>query len=351
MRSITLLLQLCFLATCAAQDTTPAVVNQEACSSKKLPYKEFVQRSRMGYEQEVQSAAKIGVSMPEPEDRLKALPSLETYEQRLNHSGFECIKITYLSDGLKVSGFIVKPSDTKGKRLPAIIYNRGGSREFGKLVPDSLFLQDYAFLAEGFVIFGSQYRGSDGGEGKHEFGGRDLQDIAALLSLARSLDYVDSKNVFMYGLSRGGMMTYLALKNNFPVNAAAVSAGPTDLAPLGRLRPEMARNYSEMIPDYGNDPNGTMKQRSVIEWPEKINTPLLLLHGTSDWRVPTEQTTEPCDQVTATAQDLFSGNLRERFPWFANTQRRGSPPRDRVVSSIHTLVSALLVTHLPLWGL
>ena len=290
MRSITLVLPLCFLATCVALDTTPPVVNQEACASKKLPYEEFVQRSRMGYEQEVQSAAKIGISMLAPEERLKALPSRETYDQRLNHSGFECTRITYMSDGLKVIGFILKPSDIKGKRLPVIIHNRGGSREFGKLAPDSLFLWDYPFLAEGFVIFASQYRGSDGGEGKDEFGGRDLQDVAALLSFARSQDYVDSKNVFMYGFSRGGMMTFLALKDNFPVNAAAVSAGPTDLASLGRLRSEMAKNYSEMIPDYLNDPNGTMKRRSAIEWPEKINTPLLLLHGTSDWRVPTEQT-------------------------------------------------------------
>lgn len=290
MRPITVLLPLCFLGTCAALDTTPAVIHQETCSSKKLAYEEFVERSRIGYEHELQSAARIGVSMPATEDRLKALPSREAYDQRLIHSGFECIKITYRSDGLKVIGFIVKPVDTHGKRLPAIIYNRGGSREFAKIVPDSLFLWDYAFLAEGFVIFASQYRGSDGGEGQDEFGGRDLDDVAALLSLARSLDYVDSKNIFMYGVSRGGMMTYLALKNSFLVNAAAVSAGPTDLASLGRLRPEMAKNYSEMIPGFKSDANGTLKQRSAMAWPEKINTPLLLLHGTSDWRVPTEQT-------------------------------------------------------------
>ncbi len=42
-------------------------------------------------------------------------------------------------------------------------------------------------------------RGSEGGEGKNKFGGRDLEDVAALLSLARGLDYVDNKNVFMYG--------------------------------------------------------------------------------------------------------------------------------------------------------
>jgi dipeptidyl aminopeptidase/acylaminoacyl peptidase len=290
MRSITLLLPLCFLATCAALDTTPTVVNQEACPSKRLQYEEFVARSRAGYEQEVQSAAKIGVNMPAPDDFMMVFPSRETYEQRLTHSGFECIRITYLSEGLKVIGFIFKPADTKVKRLPAIIYNRGGSREFAKIVPNGIFLWDYDFLAEGFVILASQYRGSDGGDGKDEFGGRDLNDVSSLLSLAQTLDYVDGKNIFMYGFSRGGVMTYLALKNNFAVKAAAVSAGPTDLAALGRLRPEIAKNYSEMIPDYGNDPTGTLNERSAIAWPEKINTPLLLLHGTSDWRVPTAQT-------------------------------------------------------------
>ena len=290
MRYLLLLLAICFLSPCAALGTNAGIVSQDTCPSQKRTYEEFLQRIRTGYEEEVQLAARIGIGMPAVEERLKAVPDRETYEKRLAHTGFECIKMTYLSDGVKVIGFILKPVEAGGKRLPAIIYNRGGSREFGKIVPDHLFLSEYEFLAQGFVIFASQYRGSDGGEGKDEFGGKDLQDVSSLLSLARSLDYVDSRNIFMYGVSRGGMMTYLALKNGFSVNAAAVSAGPTDLAALGRLRPEMAKNYSEMVPDYKADPVGTMKARSAMEWPEKINTPLLLLHGTADWRVPTDQT-------------------------------------------------------------
>ena len=44
----------------------------------------------------------------------------------------ECYKIKYLSDGLKVVGFVVKPKKG-GLKFPVIIYNRGGNREFGKI--------------------------------------------------------------------------------------------------------------------------------------------------------------------------------------------------------------------------
>src|SRR5687767_12287583 len=39
--------------------------------------------------------------------------------------------ITYLSDGLKVKGYLAIP--VKGEKLPCVIYNRGGNREFGTL--------------------------------------------------------------------------------------------------------------------------------------------------------------------------------------------------------------------------
>src|SRR5688572_20650791 len=44
----------------------------------------------------------------------------------------EIYGITYLSDGLKVNGLLVQPKK-KGK-YPAIIYNRGGNRNFGALL-------------------------------------------------------------------------------------------------------------------------------------------------------------------------------------------------------------------------
>jgi len=49
----------------------------------------------------------------------------------------ECYKIKYLSDGLKVVGFVVKPKATASK-YPVIIFNRGGNREFDKITKETL---------------------------------------------------------------------------------------------------------------------------------------------------------------------------------------------------------------------
>jgi len=280
-------LLLVVVGTAAAYDHDGTILKQEPCPVEKESYDEFIQRVRSSYEQEVQSAARIGVPMPAVEERMRALPDARNFANRKEHHGFECMQITYVSGGTKVIGFIYKPVDTAGKHLPVILYARGGSRDFGKIIPDHLFFPDHVFLEQGFIIVASQYRGVDGGEGHDEFGGKDLEDILSLVPLARGLEYADAKNLFLYGFSRGGMMTYLALKHGIRVNAAAVSAGPTDLASLGQLRPEMEKNYREMIPDYEKDPAGTTRERSALEWPEKINTPLLILHGTADWRVPT----------------------------------------------------------------
>jgi len=43
-----------------------------------------------------------------------------------------------------------------------------------------------------------------------------------IIPLVKSLGFIDMNNLFMYGESRGGMMTYQAIKRDFPVNAAAV---------------------------------------------------------------------------------------------------------------------------------
>jgi dipeptidyl aminopeptidase/acylaminoacyl peptidase len=81
-----------------------------------------------------------------------------------------------------------------------------------------------------------------------------VRDVLNLLPLARSLGYVDMHNVFMPGWSRGGMMTYLALKHHIPGNAVA--------------------------------------------WAEQIRVPVLILHGGADWR------SDPRSQALAFAQKM-----------------------------------------------
>src|SRR5258706_1306862 len=134
--------------------------------------------------------------------------SKEDFERQKAYAGFECRQIKYMSDGLKVVGFIWKPINTGARKLPLIILNHGGNREFSKLTPWQQFGY-YNYVSNGFVVIGSQYRGIDGGEGKEEFGGADVNDVLNIIPLARSLGYVDMNNVFMLGWSRGAMMTFL----------------------------------------------------------------------------------------------------------------------------------------------
>jgi dipeptidyl aminopeptidase/acylaminoacyl peptidase len=96
----------------------------------------------------------------------------------------------------------------------------------------------------------------------------------------------------MIGFSRGGLMTYLALAGTDRLRAAAIVAGVTDSRFTIKDRPDMETFvYAELIPDYWNVKEEALIARSPIEWPERLcpTTPILLLHGTADWRVhPTE---------------------------------------------------------------
>ena len=214
------------------------------------------------------------------------------YDQAKANVSIECLRIQYLSDGLKVVGFLVKPRDPKGRRYPVIIYNRGGLQDIGKIdVPN--ILDFYELAANGFVVLASQYRGNDGGEGLEQFGGADVGDVVTLVSLASSLPYADPKNIFFYGLSRGGMMAFLALARGVTVNAAAVVGGIYDLQALmsaAKLRmPGVANRVMQLIPDYSSRGAAALAERSVIQWPEKLAVPLLMIHGSEDEEVPVSQ--------------------------------------------------------------
>lgn len=213
--------------------------------------------------------------------------------------GIECLRIGYTSDGLRVVGYIWKPRDTGGRRLPLVIFNRGGTRERSRLEPWMAggFRE---FVSRGFVVIGSQYRGVDGGEGVEEYGGADVRDVLNLVPLARSLDYVDMRNVFVFGNSRGGMMTYLALKHGLPVNAAAVMSGITDLAGNAEDQPGYyPASYAGLIPDYAHRPAEAMRERSAVAWPERIGAPLLILHGAADTIVSARRALEFAQRLQA----------------------------------------------------
>jgi dipeptidyl aminopeptidase/acylaminoacyl peptidase len=202
----------------------------------------------------------------------------------------EIYGITYLSDGLKINGLMVKPKK-KGK-YPSIIYNRGGNRDFGALLIATGAITLGQIAKEGYVVIASQYRGNAGSEGQEEFGGKDVNDITILTEVLKEIKGADSEKIGMYGWSRGGMMTYIALTKTDKIKAAVVGGAVSDCFSSIEDRPEMGTNVmAELIPNYNTNKEIELERRSAIKWADKFpkDVPILMLHGSSDWRVKPQQ--------------------------------------------------------------
>ena len=219
-------------------------------------------------------------------DPFKSIYSKDVVEQIRNSTQLELLKIKYMSNGLKISGFIYKPKNTTGKKLPAVIWNHGMVTESSKIGVENYndIYDIYRIASAGFVVLASQYRGIDGSEGKDEVGGADLDDVLNLFPLARSLGYVDMDRIFMWGLSRGGLMTLQAIRKGAPIKAAVVVGSPVNT--VARLHtPGGDQFFKTVWPDFESRKEEHAINRSPILWADKISVPLLIINGGADQAV------------------------------------------------------------------
>jgi dipeptidyl aminopeptidase/acylaminoacyl peptidase len=206
-----------------------------------------------------------------------------SYEDAVKDKSVTYEKLTYHSDGLKVIAFLISPAQKTNQKLPVIIFNRGSFiRNDIAYVHAPLFQK---LVHAGFIVIAPALRQSEGGEGKDELGGEDLHDIMNIWPLLEKLQSADRKNVFMLGESRGGMMTYMVLKNGFQVNAAATIGAITDLEAYIAARPWDENNLKNLWSDYDRQKKVILQNRSVMAWYDSIHTPVLILHGAKDPQV------------------------------------------------------------------
>ena len=285
------------------------IIRCEPCELQPLTYAQDVERFKNYYEGEGVIARQRGLTPLTYQQRF-AIPEPEWSIMRA-HDGFECRALRYLSDGLEINGFLYKPMSTAGPLLPLIILNRGGNRDFSVWTPWTFVQAAYPFGQAGFVVLASQYRGGGGSQGSDEFGGADVNDVLNLISAAKSLPYADPNNLFMLGGSRGGMMTYQSIRRKAPIRAAAVLFGMADLQHTASVRPDMRKEFAETIPGFAEREAETLKDRSAVNWAGEIDVPVLLMHGTADWRVRAEETLR-------LAQELQRLNKTYQLMMFAN---------------------------------
>ncbi len=189
----------------------------------------------------------------------------------------------YPSDGLQIKGYVsFVPSCEK---QPLLVFLRGGAEIYSINHPahKSSFMKDYTVIA-------TTYRGGVS-PGKDEFGGKDVNDVNALVEFIPQLEKLlgqtfSNKEKYLLGWSRGGMEMFLALAQ-FPnlqtyFDKAVSMSGLLDLKQFLNDRPDACMMLEHGL-GFSLVPK-LVKKRNPIRYVKAIKTkiPLLILQGSDD---------------------------------------------------------------------
>jgi dipeptidyl aminopeptidase/acylaminoacyl peptidase len=229
------------------------------------------------YDVETQKMRHIGASYPELDQRMLGAMSYITYKA---------------ADGTEIPSYLTVPSGVEAKNLPLVVMPHDGpvARDTWKFS----FLR--AFLANrGYAVLQMNYRGSSGFGRKwqldahQQWAGLSYSDINDATRWAVSSGIADPKRVCIMGWGFGGYAALLAAARDGGTYRCAISiAGITDLEMYqehGSLSGEEDLRRAQI----GTD-REKLKRDSPVANAAQINVPVLLVHGTKDWRVQVNHT-------------------------------------------------------------
>jgi dipeptidyl aminopeptidase/acylaminoacyl peptidase len=197
-------------------------------------------------------------------------------------------------DGLRIQGWIVKPAGfDPQKKYPLILEIHGG--------PQSMFNVGFNFArqnnaANGYVILYTNPRGSTGygnkftDEIKNAYPGKDFDDLMAGVDTVIGRGYIDTKNLFVYGCSGGGVLTAWVVGHTDRFAAAASLCPVTNwLSFVGQT--DGSGWYATFDKPFWEDPSEHLR-RSPIMYVGHVKTPTIVMTGILDLRTPMPQSEE-----------------------------------------------------------
>jgi dipeptidyl aminopeptidase/acylaminoacyl peptidase len=202
------------------------------------------------------------------------------------------------TDGKPVPGWLFVPRNLdRSKKHPAIIWVHGDgvNQNYDGWHVQRNYAVYYSFhqylLQQGYIVFAPDYRGSigygrDWRNGVYmDVGGKDAKDAWMSANFLKTLPYVDTDRIGIWGLSYGGFFTLIAMTDQPTLFKAGVDvAGVVDYVMY----------YSDPYPgDWTESRIGRPEQNpqvyaqaSPISHIDRLARPLLVLHGTADVNVP-----------------------------------------------------------------
>lgn len=204
-------------------------------------------------------------------------------------------EIWYTSkDGLRIQGWIVKPPEFDArKKYPLILDIHGGPQAMYN-VGFSFPRQDHA--ANGYVVLYTNPRGSTGygakftNEIKNAYPGKDFDDLMAGVDTVIGRGYIDTKNLFVYGCSGGGVLTAWTVGHTDRFTAAASLCPVIDwISFVGET--DGSGWYRNFEKPFWEDPSEYLR-RSPIMYVGNVKTPTIVMTGILDLRTPMPQSEE-----------------------------------------------------------
>jgi dipeptidyl aminopeptidase/acylaminoacyl peptidase len=195
--------------------------------------------------------------------------------------------------GIALEGIATFPAGyVKGKKYPFLVLPHGGPEANDELDFDP-FSRSIAGL--GYAVLQPEYRGSTGYGADflaaiyQHFGDRAYEDVDSATDFAVEQGWADPSHLAIFGWSAGGFMTSWTVTQTNRYKAAIEGAGITDWGPFLWTSDIAQVDYDARWTD--EDP-AAFSKFSAVDFAKNVTTPLLILHGEADQRVPTFQGTE-----------------------------------------------------------
>ncbi len=213
-------------------------------------------------------------------------------EDALSHLALGDVRVVSwtASDGTHLEGILTFPAGYRtGTKAPFLVLPHGGPEGNDALEFD-MFSRFVA--GQGYVVLQPEYRGSTGYGSEflnaiyQHFGDRAYSDVNSATDYAVAQGWADSNHLAIFGWSAGGFMTAWTVTQTHRYRAAIEGAGITDWLSFIPTSDIAQVDYDARLQE--KDPTPFLKFSAVM-YADRVTTPLLILHGAADPRVPTFQ--------------------------------------------------------------
>ena len=236
-------------------------------------------------------------------------------------------------DGIIIPSIITLPTDpSKRKNLPLIAMPHGGPETYDSLRFN--WLAQY-LAAKGYAVLQPNFRGSTGfgyallNSGYGEWGQKMQDDVSDGVTALANAGYIDPKRVCIMGGSYGGYSALAGGAFTPELYRCVISiAGVSDLPQMLSLQKfKYGRNHW-VVGYWGNIIGDSKSQReklraiSPINFAERFQAPVLLIHGKDDTVIPIRQSKAMYKALKKADKPVEFVTLKGEDHWLSGSETR-----------------------------